>query len=99
MASSRKSGKFEKQCGTSFMHKTWNVESSKLLNRTKTKNEALSVLDRYYKDKHYTTTVSYCQECVDYVQSTCSECGSSKSERESNKTLHEHFNPEGMNIY
>ena len=58
---------FEKQCGTSFCHKDWNIENQNLVSRRFIVQTSLDQLDKILKNKKYITTVSYCQGCIDYV--------------------------------
>ena len=78
MTSRSARGSFEKQCGTSFYHKDWNIENKNIVSRRFIVKTSLDKLDKIVKNQKYNTTVSYCQGCIDYVSLNCTECGRSK---------------------
>ena len=67
MSSTSSVRSFEKQCGTSFCHKDWNIENQNLVSRRFIVQTSLDQQDKILKNKKYITTVSYCQRCIDNV--------------------------------
>lgn len=85
---SKHHGKFTKQCGTSFMHHSWNVISDESIGiRRNVPQKTLETLDKVYKHWQYSTTVSYCKGCVQYVNNSCTECEKTKSHGTSTKEV------------
>ena len=73
---SKKGGRFVKECGTEFMHSKWNIQADlKPLTRNRINQENIIVLDKLYKQEKHKAVVSYCQKCIDYVSTNCSDCG------------------------
>ena len=59
-------GSFEKQCGTSFYHKDWNIENNNIVSRRFIVKTSLDQLDKIVKNKKIHTTVSYCQVIFEF---------------------------------
>ena len=66
MTSRSAGGSFEKQCGTSFYHKDWNIENKNIFSRKFIVKTSLDQLDKIGKNKKIHTAVSYCQVIFDF---------------------------------
>ena len=50
------------------MHQEWGITSVQSIKvRRNIPKDNLTILDRQYKDHQYSTTISYCNGCIEYL--------------------------------